>query len=106
MKLRPRQQQVLTLLAQGLTDKQIAAALHVTADTVHEYIKDIYSELGVHNRAACVAEAFRLGLLPFDFPFQSSNISTATKSPKQGVQTSQHLQFNEGDERVKNREKR
>jgi DNA-binding CsgD family transcriptional regulator len=44
------QEQVLLLLAQGLSEKQVAAKLRISRHTVHAHVKNIYRALGVHSR--------------------------------------------------------
>lgn len=61
--LTARQQQVLQLLAQGLSNDQIARALVVSPHTVHRHVANIFQALGVGSRAAAAAYAVRSGLL-------------------------------------------
>ncbi len=61
--LTPRQQEVLRLLADGLPNKQICRQLELTDHTVKSHLKAIFSQLGVHNRTECVAQARAMGLL-------------------------------------------
>jgi DNA-binding CsgD family transcriptional regulator len=61
--LSPRQQQVLELMAEGMTNAQIGDQLGVTERTVKAYAQELYDKLGVRNRAGAVAEAAKLGLL-------------------------------------------
>lgn len=61
--LSPRQQQVLELMAEGLTNAEIGEQLGVTERTVKAYAQELYDKLGVRNRAGAVAEAAKLGLL-------------------------------------------
>jgi len=61
--LSPRQQEVLELMAQGLTNSEIGVELGVTERTVKAYAQELYDKLGVRNRAGAVAEAGKLGLL-------------------------------------------
>jgi DNA-binding CsgD family transcriptional regulator len=61
--LSPRQQQVLELMAEGLTNSEIGEQLGVTERTVKAYAQELYDKLGVRNRAGAVAEAAKLGLL-------------------------------------------
>lgn len=49
-KLSPRCNQVIDLLAAGLSEKEIAAEMHVSKHTVHSYVKEIYTQLGVVSR--------------------------------------------------------
>ncbi|HEX9767394.1 MAG TPA: FHA domain-containing protein [Nitriliruptorales bacterium] len=62
-KLSPRQQQVLELMAEGMTNNTIGEELGVTERTVKAYAQELYDKLGVRNRAGAVAEAHKLGLL-------------------------------------------
>ncbi len=61
--LSPRQQQVLELMAEGMTNNEIGDELGVTERTVKAYAQELYDKLGVRNRAGAVAEAAKLGLL-------------------------------------------
>ena len=61
--LSPRQQQVLELMADGMTNSEIGEQLGVTERTVKAYAQELYDKLGVRNRAGAVAEAAKLGLL-------------------------------------------
>lgn len=62
--LSPRQQQVLELMAEGMTNSEIGEELGVTERTVKAYAQELYDKLGVRNRAGAVAEAARHGMLP------------------------------------------
>ena len=55
--LTPRQVEVLHLLEQGRSTKQIAAELHVTTETVRNHIRRLFLALGVHSRLEAVAAA-------------------------------------------------
>lgn len=61
--LSPRQQQVLELMAEGMTNSEIGERLGVTERTVKAYAQELYDKLGVRNRAGAVAESAKLGLL-------------------------------------------
>lgn len=61
--LSEREKDVLKLLVQGLTNKQIAATLDLQTSTVKQYISNILSKLNVQSRTEAVASALRLGLL-------------------------------------------
>src|SRR4051812_37633233 len=56
--LSPRQQEVLELLAEGLTNEEIGRRLCLSANTVKFHLREIYDRLGVHNRIQA-AEACR-----------------------------------------------
>jgi Response regulator containing a CheY-like receiver domain and an HTH DNA-binding domain len=53
--LTERQAQLLALLADGLTNRQIAAQLSLAEGTVRRHLDNIYTRLGVTNRTAAVA---------------------------------------------------
>ncbi|MEY2819773.1 MAG: hypothetical protein RL275_3236 [Chloroflexota bacterium] len=55
--LTDREREVLNLLAQGLTNKEIAEKLVITTNTVKRHLKAIFEKLDVHTRAAAVAIA-------------------------------------------------
>jgi len=61
--LTPREQQVLELIAEGLTAPAMGRELHLSTATVKTHLKTLYEKLGVGDRAAAVAEAMRRGLL-------------------------------------------
>ena len=61
--LTAREQDVLELLAQGLSNAEIAARLVVTVGTVKTYIKGIYGKLAVHSRTQAILHAREIGLL-------------------------------------------
>ena len=49
---------VAALVSQGLTNKEIAARLGVSSDTVHKHLGAVFQRTGVNTRAAVVALAF------------------------------------------------
>jgi PAS domain S-box-containing protein len=55
--LTPRQSEVLRLLEQGLSTKQIAQELHLSTETVRNHIRHLFRALGVHSRLEAVAIA-------------------------------------------------
>jgi DNA-binding NarL/FixJ family response regulator len=57
--LTPRELEVLTLLAEGLTQVEIAGRLEITSKTVATHIERILGKLGVRSRAQAVALAYR-----------------------------------------------
>jgi DNA-binding NarL/FixJ family response regulator len=58
-RLTVRESEVLRLLAQGLTQDEIATRLSISPKTVSTHIEHVLSKLGVHSRAQAVALAFR-----------------------------------------------
>ncbi len=61
--LTPRERETLTLVAQGLTNREVAEQLELGEESVKTYLERAYGKLGVSRRAEAVAEAHRLGLL-------------------------------------------
>lgn len=61
--LTPREEQVLRLMADGLSHAQIADRLVITSRTVAKHVERILSKLRVHTRAQAVALALREGLV-------------------------------------------
>jgi DNA-binding NarL/FixJ family response regulator len=60
--LSPREREVLDLIARGATNREIAAALHLSPHTIHEHTSSLYRKLGARNRADAVQRAHRAGL--------------------------------------------
>ena len=58
-----RQQQVLGLVAQGMSNKQIAYELGLSEGTVKLHVTAILKLLNVNNRTGAVREAERLGVI-------------------------------------------
>ena len=61
--LSPREHEILSLLAEGQTQKQIAASLVISPKTVGTHIQHLLAKLGVHSRAQAVAAAYGRGLV-------------------------------------------
>ena len=60
---KPRELEILQLLAQGLTNNEIAARLHLSQETVRWYNKKIFEKLGAANRTQAVQKAGEQNLL-------------------------------------------
>ena len=61
--LSTREHQVLTLVAQGLSNKEIAAQIYISRYTVESHIKNIYRKLAVCTRTKAIDTARNLGFL-------------------------------------------
>ena len=57
-----RAREVLSLIAQGLSDEEIAAQLGITRNTVRNHVSAIYAKLGIRKRSAVVVWARERGL--------------------------------------------
>jgi LuxR family maltose regulon positive regulatory protein len=62
--LSEREIEVLQLIAEGLTNSDIASRLILSRLTVKTHARNIYAKLGAHNRTEAVAKARVLGILP------------------------------------------
>lgn len=63
--LTERESQVLQLLARGLANKQIAAALGISEHTVKFHVSSIYTKLGASNRTEAVRSGVQRGLVAY-----------------------------------------
>jgi LuxR family transcriptional regulator, maltose regulon positive regulatory protein len=64
--LSARELEVLPLIAEGLSNQEIAARLYLSLHTVKSHARTIYAKLGVTGRTQAAARARALGLLPPD----------------------------------------
>src|SRR5436853_859789 len=69
--LTERETEVLRLLAQGQSNKQIAHGLHITEKTVKTHVSNILSKLGVQSRTQATLYAVRIGLVSANAASQS-----------------------------------
>jgi DNA-binding NarL/FixJ family response regulator len=60
--LTPRETEVLSLIARGLRNAEVAATLGLTLHTVSGYVKSVYAKLGISSRAEAAQRAIRMGL--------------------------------------------
>ncbi len=61
--LTPREQEVLELLVEGLSNRDIAGRMHLTEGTVRNYVSRIIAKLQANDRTQVVIEALRRGLV-------------------------------------------
>ncbi len=64
----PREKEILELIADGLTNEEIAEKLGLSVHTVQTHRSNILEKLGLHNRAQLVTYAARVGLIRPDTP--------------------------------------
>jgi DNA-binding CsgD family transcriptional regulator len=62
--LSPRESEVITLIAQGWSNRRIAEHLFLSERTVARHVSNILAKVGVDNRTGATAYAFRHGLAP------------------------------------------
>ena len=60
-RLTPREVEVLQLVAQGCSNREIGERLHIAASTARDHVQDILRRLGVNSRAAAAVAGVRLG---------------------------------------------
>ncbi len=63
IELTPRESQTLTALAEGLKYDDIAVRLNVSKHTIPDYIKSLYTKLGVHDKSSAVYVGVQKGLI-------------------------------------------
>lgn len=61
-----RERDVLRLLVQGKSNREIAEELSIAEITVKNYLSHIFEKLGVSNRTQAVIRAMALGLVPLE----------------------------------------
>ena len=59
-----RELEVLSLLAQGLSNKEIASKIFLSSETIKKHVYNIYQKLDVHSRIKAIERARELGILP------------------------------------------
>lgn len=64
MNISKRELEVLALMAQGLSNQEIAGALFVSLNTIKTHSSNVFEKLGVQRRTQAVEKARRLSLIP------------------------------------------
>jgi DNA-binding CsgD family transcriptional regulator len=62
--LSPRELEVLTILSEGRTDREIAERLFISQRTVHIHVRRVLAKLGATSRTQAASIAWRAGVLP------------------------------------------
>ncbi|MGJ8642955.1 MAG: response regulator [Luteolibacter sp.] len=63
VKLTPREIEILSMIAEGHSQKDISAMLKLSVYTIAEHLTNIYEKLHVKNAPAAISKAFRAGIL-------------------------------------------
>lgn len=63
-RLTPRERQILKLIAEGSSNKEIASSLNLAVKTVMAHRVNLMSKLDIHNRSKLVQFAIQVGLIP------------------------------------------
>ena len=59
--LTPREREIVALVAEGLTNREIAARVGCTSRTVAKHLENVYTKVGKHSRTELAVEAVRSG---------------------------------------------
>lgn len=70
-RLTGRENEILRLIAEGLTNRQIASDLSISESTVENHIHHLYDKLGISNRAQAVAHAFGARIIQLIDPLEN-----------------------------------
>lgn len=57
-----REKEILNLIAQGYTNKEISKKIYIAEQTVKNYVSDIYNKIGIHDRAQVSILAIKAGI--------------------------------------------
>jgi DNA-binding NarL/FixJ family response regulator len=80
--LTTREVELLELLTQGFRTKAISATLGISDHTVKVHIRSVYEKLGVHGRAAALAEALRRGFVSLAASRPASTVARRREAPR------------------------
>lgn len=61
--LSPREREILTFFAKGLSYKEAASVMGLSVHTINDYVKSIYGKLRVHSKSEAIFEALQLGII-------------------------------------------
>jgi two-component system, LuxR family, response regulator FixJ len=79
--LSPREREILSLLMEGKTQKEIATALVISPKTVATHIQHLLGKLGVNSRTQAVAAAYRRGLVDGDVLAHGFSVNLGEPEP-------------------------
>jgi DNA-binding NarL/FixJ family response regulator len=61
VRMTPREREVINLIAEGLSNKEIASRLHIATHTVKSHVRNIMEKLTLHTRLQIAAYAYKAG---------------------------------------------
>ena len=61
--LTEREEEILRMLAEGLTNREIAQRLHLAEGTVKNYVSTVLTKIGARDRTQAALKASKLGLI-------------------------------------------
>jgi len=64
--LTPSEENILTMIVRGMSNKEISTELDVSENTVKTHIKNLYDKIGVSDRASAATTAIKRGLIRID----------------------------------------
>ena len=64
--IRPRERQILLLIARGLSNADIAAELYLSEGTIRNYASALFNRIGVQDRTQAAIAALRYGIISLD----------------------------------------
>jgi HD-GYP domain-containing protein (c-di-GMP phosphodiesterase class II) len=82
--LTPREVEVLTLLAQGMSNKETARRLVISPKTVANHVEHIYAKIGASSRATASLFAMQHGLLPEERFAPDQGLTPSASPPRSG----------------------
>jgi DNA-binding NarL/FixJ family response regulator len=62
VRMTPREREVINLIAEGLSNKEIASTLHIATHTVKSHVRNIMEKLTLHTRLQIAAYAYKAGV--------------------------------------------
>ncbi|MBI3666950.1 MAG: helix-turn-helix transcriptional regulator [Acidobacteria bacterium] len=82
--LSPRERQVTTLVARGMTNREVAASLGISRNTLKNQLRSVFEKLGVRNRLELVWCAISRGLVLSPEQMQNPPARKRTRSSGTG----------------------
>ncbi len=68
----PREKEVLGLIAEEFTTKEIASQLYISYETANTHRKNLLSKMDVKNTAGLIRKSFEVGIMKIQMPYSST----------------------------------